>query len=81
MIVIFLSGQKSNDHVREISVIVRGSPSQIPAHIHLQLYTMFNTKRFGLSVANGENQKQAPKQILVFNHRALTKASGLITEQ
>lgn len=69
------------NNVHNVSVIVRSLPSQIPAHIHLQLYTTFNTKRFGLSVANGENQKQAPKQILVFNHRALTKASGLITEQ
>lgn len=50
-------------------------------HIHLQLYTTFNTKRFELSAANEENQEQAPKQILVFNHRAVTKASGLITEQ
>lgn len=42
---------------------------------------MFNTKRFELSVASGENQKQAQEQILVFNHLAFTKASGLITEQ
>lgn len=43
--------------------------------------SMFNTKRFELSEASGENQKQAREQILVFNHLAFTKASGLITEQ
>lgn len=47
----------------------------------LRTIVLPNTKRSKLSFANVENQKQAPKQILVFNHRAFTKAFGLITEQ